>query len=218
MTGDMSNASNPAKHAVLGRIRAALGDRPAPAAVPRDYRTRGADSPGSPRLLDLLEDRLVDYKASVHRTTAHNVATTVREVLASVLPDGAEPAQVLVPPGLPGDWLPAATTDDGFDAQTLDGFAAVVTGCAAAAAQTGTFVLDGSPDQGRRAITLVPDIHVCVVRAEQVVETVPELLSRLDPARPLTFVSGPSATSDIELQRVEGVHGPRTLAVVLVTE
>jgi L-lactate dehydrogenase complex protein LldG len=150
----------------------------------------------------------------VHRTTAADLASTVRRVVDGLLPDGA---RVLVPAGLPDGWLPAATTDTGFDALALDGFDAVVTSCAAAAAQTGTIVLDGSPNQGRRAITLVPDVHVCVVRGEQVVATVPELLARLDPTRPLTFVSGPSATSDIELQRVEGVHGPRTLAVVLVS-
>ncbi|MGZ4589239.1 MAG: LutC/YkgG family protein, partial [Actinomycetes bacterium] len=165
-------------------------------------------------LLALLEDRLVDYRASVHRTTGAELGQTVRTVLAELLPAGGP---VLVPPGLPADWLPEATIDRGFEATELDRFAAVVTACAAAAAQTGTIVLDGSPDQGRRALTLVPDVHVCVVRGDQVVETVPELLSRLAATRPLTFVSGPSATSDIELQRVEGVHGPRTLAVVLVT-
>ncbi|MDQ1627948.1 MAG: L-lactate dehydrogenase complex protein LldG [Actinomycetota bacterium] len=205
-----------AKEEILGRIRAALGEsRSVPTVVPRDYRTHGSDEPGSPAVLDLLEDRLVDYKASVHRTASADLAGTVRQVLAALLPEGG---RVLVPAGLPPDWVPDASTDEGFDAPTLDGFAAVVTGCAAAAAQTGTIALDGAPDQGRRAITLVPDIHVCVVRAGQVVQTVPELLARLDPTRALTFVSGPSATSDIELQRVEGVHGPRTLAVVLVTD
>jgi L-lactate dehydrogenase complex protein LldG len=181
--------------------------------VPRTYRRHGDLSPGSARLLDLLEERLVDYKASVHRTDATQLAATVHTVLAGVVPSGGT---VVTPPGLPMAWVPSGVADQGFDPIALDGFAAVVTACAAAAAQTGTIVLDGSPDQGRRAITLVPDVHVCVVRADQVVETVPELLARLDPTRALTFVSGPSATSDIELQRVEGVHGPRTLAVVLV--
>jgi L-lactate dehydrogenase complex protein LldG len=204
-----------AKQEILGRIRTALGERvPAPP-VERGYHTSSGDAPGSAAVLDLLEDRLLDYKATVHRCSPDEVGPTVRSVLATVLPDGGS---VVVPPGLPSDWVPDATVDDGLDTQALDGFAAVVTCCTAAAARTGTFVLDGSPDQGRRAVTLVPDVYVCVVRAEQVVDTVPELIARLDPQRPLTFVSGPSATSDIELQRVEGVHGPRTLAVVLVTE
>lgn len=212
----MSRDPNTARAQVLARIRTALDGV---GAVPerRGYRTRGQHPAGSAALLDLLADRLVDYRAQVHRTTASEVGATVTAVVHQLL-DGLAESAVLVPPGLPPAWTPpGARTDHGQLSPTeLDRYALTVTAASAACAETGTIALDGSPDQGRRALTLVPDRHVCVVRAEQVVQTVPELLARLDPRRPLTLVSGPSATSDIELTRVEGVHGPRTLVVVLV--
>jgi L-lactate dehydrogenase complex protein LldG len=197
-----------ARDEVLGRIRRALGDSPAPVTVPRDYRHSG-DLPRD-AVLDLFVDRLVDYKAAVRRCGADALRDTL---VAALTERGA--AAVVVPPGLPWE-LPGAVVDDGLSAAALDRLDGVVTACAVGVAETGTIVLDASPDQGRRAITLIPDYHLCVVRASQVVQTVPEAVGRLDPSRPLTWISGPSATSDIELQRVEGVHGPRNLEVVLV--
>lgn len=205
-----------AREEILTRIRDANAAAGSPRAVdpPRDYARTGTLTAGSAELAELLVDRLVDYKATVLRSTPDEVGPTV----ATALDDAGVTGPVVVPPGLPDGWCPAGVADHpGLGVRDLDGFAAVVTGAAAACAVTGTIALDAGPDQGRRAITLVPDVHVCVVRAEQVVETVPELLDRLDPVRPTTFVSGPSATSDIELERVEGVHGPRTLIVVLVS-
>lgn len=203
-----------ARQEVLDRIRTAnqaAGIGAAEPDVPRDYDHSGEHPAGAPELLELLRDRLVDYRATVLDTSADGVPTAIRTALAGVdLP-------VLVPPSLPAGWVPDGVVDDGtLTTLALDRHGAVVTACAAACAVTGTIVLDGSPDQGRRALTLVPDVHVCVVRAAQVVQTVPEMLAVLEPTRPITFISGPSATSDIELQRVEGVHGPRTLIVVLV--
>jgi L-lactate dehydrogenase complex protein LldG len=200
---------NSARDEVLGRIRRALADGAPPVEVPRAYRTHG-DLPRS-ELLDLLVDRLVDYKAAVRRCTGPQLVDTLVDALKA---RGAA-ARVVVPPALPWD-LPGAVTDDGLSAADLDALDGVVTACAVAVAETGTIVLDAGGDQGRRAITLIPDYHLCVVRADQVVQTVPEAVARLDPGRPLTWISGPSATSDIELKRVEGVHGPRTLEVVLV--
>src|SRR5690606_31239848 len=166
-----------ARDEVLARIRAAnaAAGHPAPPEVPRDYRRAGAHPAGAPELLDLFRDRLVDYKATVLDAAPDGVAKAVRTAL------GDATGRVVVPPGLPEDWWPDGiaaprVTDDGLSPAELDTAAAVVTGCASACATTGTIALDGSPDQGRRAITLVPDVHVCVVRAEQVVETVPEML------------------------------------------
>lgn len=206
---------------ILGRVRRALADvpqddTPYERAVPRDYlREHGQRS--VEETIALLAANLADYRARVHRTGADALAETIAGLLRA---RGA--TSVLVPPGLDEGWLARTEVTrvpdrPGSTAHELDRVDSVVTGCAVAVAETGTLVLDGSADQGRRRITLIPDHHICVVRVpEQVVSGVPEALERLDPARPLTWISGPSATSDIELNRVEGVHGPRTLEVVLV--
>jgi L-lactate dehydrogenase complex protein LldG len=197
-----------ARDDVLARIRTAIGDTPVPA-IARDYRTSDDRSPAE--LLDVLVDRLEDYKATVLRCGPGDVAAAVARALA-----GLE-GQVVVAPGVPPEWRPdGAVEDDGRPAVALADYAATVTGVATAIAETGTLVLDGSPLSGRRALSLLPDCLVCVVEAAQVVGSVPEGLAVHDPIAPLTMVSGPSATSDIELSRVEGVHGPRTLIVVLV--
>ena len=213
-----------ARDEVLARIRranaAAAGQPasdPAAGAPGRPYRTRGDRDEAE--LMNLLADRLTDYRATVRRTAAAGLAA---EITAALAERGAR--RVVVPAGLDLPGLGARpagvelVTDDGLDAQALDACDGAVTGAAVAIAETGTIVLDGSPDQGRRAITLVPDYHLCIVRAEQVVELVPQAVARLasSAGAPLTWISGPSATSDIELKRVEGVHGPRTLEVILV--
>ncbi len=193
---------------VLGRVRQALAGGAAPAPVPRAYR-RAADAGEAD--LDLLVERLADYKAHVH--LADDVAGTIAGILRT--------GTVVVPPGLPAAWLPPAVralTDTGLDAATVAAADGVVTAAAVAVAETGTIVLDGSPDQGRRIISLLSDLHICVVRPDQVVASVPAAVARLDPRRPLTWISGPSATSDIELNRVEGVHGPRNLHVILLRQ
>jgi L-lactate dehydrogenase complex protein LldG len=207
-----------ARDEILARVRTALGDRPAPPEVRRDYRT-AERAPAMPAadLVDLLVDRLVDYHAQVRRSTAAEIPGAVAAALAD---RGAR--RLVVPAGVPPAWL--ATGGNGVElvrddppltATALDRLDGVLTASAVAIAETGTIVLDAGPGQGRRALSLVPDYHLVVVTADQVVATVPEAVARLDPTRPLTWISGPSATSDIELTRVEGVHGPRTLEVVV---
>ncbi|MFJ2262197.1 lactate utilization protein C [Streptomyces sp. NPDC087844] len=207
---------------ILARVRRALADvpqddTPYDQAFARPYlREHGHRS--VEETVDLLAENLADYRALVHRCTAGELAATIARLLAE-----RGSAAVSVPTGLDPRWLAATEVtqvpDSAMDTpDELDRVDSVVTACAVAIAETGTIVLDGSPDQGRRRTTLVPDHHICVVRVpDQVVSSVPQGLERVDPARPLTWISGPSATSDIELDRVEGVHGPRTLEVVLVS-
>lgn len=208
-----------AREEVLARIRTALRDRPRPDPVVRDYRTAETPDGREPdEVASLLADRLADYGAGVRRGADGDLP---RAVATALWERGAR--RVLVPAGLDPAWLGAASgvgvvaDDPPLAHRALDELDGVVTTCAVAVAETGTIVLDGGPGQGRRAATLVPDYHLVVVPAGRMVVTVPAAVARLDPARPLTWISGPSATSDIELQRVVGVHGPRTLDVILDT-
>jgi L-lactate dehydrogenase complex protein LldG len=192
-----------AREEILASVRAALAG--APAAPPAPPRFASEDR--GERLLDVFADRVADYRADVIRCGAHEVEARVAAAL-----DGA---RAVVPSDLP--WaVAAAIVDDGLTALELDEIEAVVTAAAVGVAETGTVVLDHGAGQGRRALSLVPDLHVLVVMADQVVAGVPEAVGRLNPARPQTWISGPSATSDIELNRVEGVHGPRKLVVLIV--
>jgi L-lactate dehydrogenase complex protein LldG len=206
-----------AREEVLGRIRTALraGGDTVPE-VPREYRTADDLPPGDPQVLDRLVERLEDYKATVLRCAPGEIRATVVAALDRGLGTGWSPADVVVAPGVPADRRPdGSTEDDGRAPVQLASFAATLTGVSVAIAETGTLVLDGSPLCGRRALSLLPDCLVCVVDADQVDAGVPAALARLARTAPLTLISGPSATSDIELSRVEGVHGPRTLLVVL---
>ena len=206
----MSNGD--AKTAILQRIRAALAETgAAPLTVDRGYDRRPLREPGD---VDRFTETVDEYRARVHRIDEPDIAATIAGLLA---PGG----HVVAPADLPRWWvegLQVAFDDpaDPLPIERLDEVDAVVTGCALGIAATGTIVLDGGTAQGRRALTLVPDHHICIVRADQVVDTVPQGFAALDPRRPLTFISGPSATSDIELNRVEGVHGPRTLDVLVI--
>lgn len=195
-----------ARDEILSDVRRALtGANPPRTDVSRAYRRT---PPAHLDVVGLFVERVEDYRAVVVRCSADEV----EQRIADALPEGA---RVVVPDGLA--WtVPSATVDDDFDAYALGTFDVIVTGASVAIAETGTIVLSHDSGEGRRALTLVPDVHICVVRADQVVPNVPDAVALLDPVRPMTWISGPSATSDIELQRVEGVHGPRTLHVIVV--
>lgn len=193
-----------ARDEILQRVRDALSDVDGAAVhVPTGHRDRIARS----GLTALFVERVQDYRATV----THCVEADVPATVTSLLPEGV---RVVLPPGLP--WSVTGTVDEGMSPVELDRYGAVVTAATLGIAETGTIVLTHGPGEGRRAISLVPDVHVCVIGVDQVVADVPHAIARLDPSGPQTWVSGPSATSDIELDRVEGVHGPRRLHVVLV--
>ena len=224
--------SEGSKDAILARIRAANvsagraaadagADRGAAAdaayaALSREY-LRAHHEAG---IVDLFAERAADYRAVVERVPGSGLAAAVARVLAGRAV--AAPGSFVIPDGVPGEWLAGlpgeitlASDAPPLSPAALDQLAGVVTGCAVAIAETGTIILDHGSGQGRRALTLVPDFHLVVVQAAQVAADLPDAFGRLDPARPHTLISGPSATSDIELIRVEGVHGPRNLHVLI---
>jgi L-lactate dehydrogenase complex protein LldG len=219
MATDM--VTNSARSEVLRRIREAKGGvASADAAqagwssIERRYRREATRS--REVILELLVDRLRDYDARVVRA----VHVDVRSAAARMLGE-RNVRRMVVPPGGVAEWLPGGVefvVDEGLAAVELDAVDGVMTGATLAIAETGTVVLQNVAGQGRREVTLVPDYHLCVVRVEDVVETVPEAMARLQTTAGLatTFVSGPSATADIEMTRIKGVHGPRFLDVILV--
>lgn len=213
-----------ARSEIVQRIAHALQDvpvaeSPPDIAVERVYRHAGDTNHDD--LIKHFVERVSEYKATVRVVAEDELSAAI----AAALTD-RNVRHLVVPTDIPSDWTPhdiELLHDVGLTYPQLDGSDGVLTGCALAIAQTGTIVLDGGARQGRRAITLLPDYHLCVVRATQIVDLVPEAITRLhsvvrDARRPLTFISGPSATSDIELNRVEGVHGPRTLDVLIVDD
>jgi len=208
-----------ARDAILNRITSAIG----PTALnsnpgsdweklSRDYiRT---DSLSGSAVLELFEHRLKDYGANIFRCGPDQIRDTIKQILT----DRAA-MRVIIPAGIPAGWLPAEITfveDRNLSQDALNKVDGVLTAATAAIAATGSIVLQHGPGQGRRALTLIPDYHLCIVKADQVVETVPRAFARLESTRATTFISGPSATADIEMTRIKGVHGPRFMDVILV--
>lgn len=214
------------KDAILERVKKALGNVPAgeqpeDVAVPRQYRTKGELS--EENVVDLFAERVGEYKAEVKRIMENALQSAISEACR-----GQNVGRLVVPQGFPAGWLPGNpelmydSPESPLSHQDLNGSDGVITTCRLAVAQTGTIILDAGQGQGRRVLTLVPDYHLCIVREDQIVELFPEAIARLEPvirehAPPITLISGPSATSDIELSRVEGVHGPRRLEVLITS-
>ncbi|MDO4255419.1 MAG: LUD domain-containing protein [Kocuria sp.] len=203
-----------AKTVILSRISHALRDQPAVPSIPRAYRRHSSTAHHD--VVNMLEDRLVDYKASVYREDTTSLPERLRNLLRT--------EHTIVPDGLEHSWLPDGITiirdrtpqGTTLSTRELDAVGAVLTSSTVSCAETGTIFLNANPAEGRRALSLVPDHHVCVVPLDTVVELIPEAFERVNHRKPITMISGPSATSDIELERVEGVHGPRRLDVVLL--
>ncbi len=208
-----------AKEAILARVRQATGGaaencREVHAEIPRLYKRHG-NLPLEEKL-SLFEDRLHDYEATVHRCTPTNLIATIGSALRA-----RGKRRILIPPDFPLNGLPEGfefVADNGLSYSALDTCDGVITASTAAIALTGTIVLQDGLYQGRRALSLVPDYHLCLVGKDQIYETVPEAMQVLahTGAKTTTFISGPSATSDIEMTRIKGVHGPRTLEVILI--
>jgi L-lactate dehydrogenase complex protein LldG len=213
-----------ARAEILRRVRSALRDVP-PAEtpddvpVPRDY--LASDPTAHHEQVERFIERVAEYKAEVRRVAPGELPDVIARAIAA---RGVR--TLVIPADLPDGWAPAGVRllrDLGLSDAEIETSDGVLTAAALGIAQTGTIVLDSGPGQGRRALTLLPDYHLCVIRADQVVGLVPEAVARLHeaaraPGHPITWISGPSATSDIELNRVEGVHGPRTLEVLVVTD
>lgn len=205
-----------ARDAILDRIRAAKHGAVAPP-IPRDYR-HGDERPHA-ELVSLFHERVDAYKAEVERVRTDELTAAIA---AAASRHAAR--RFAIPLQLPDEWRPPElelVADESLTPRELDAVDGVITGCTAAVAETGTIVLSAGPHEGRRILSLVPDLHICIVGADQVVGTVPEAIAVLAPTvrsthHPVTLISGPSATSDIELQRVEGVHGPRKLVVLVI--
>jgi L-lactate dehydrogenase complex protein LldG len=226
----MAIDTSAARTEVLRRVRAALGERtpPDPEAIraewevlPRNYQR--AATLNHEEVLEMLEDRLRDYDAHVERVKPAELGATIARLL-----QGRHTTRLLVPEGFVealsqqfDQAMPQGfefITDAALPAEVMDKLDGVLTTAQVAIAATGTLVLQNVPGQGRRAATLIPDYHLCVVREDDVVQTVPQAMDRLGETSRLatTFISGPSATADIEMTRIKGVHGPRFLDVVLV--